>query len=60
MEPPPEDSAWEIDEETKRILDERLKTFDEDLKTARPAQEVLAELRAKLKESSRRRKRNGH
>ena len=37
----------EIDEETKRILDERLASFDEDIKEARPADEVIAELRKK-------------
>ncbi len=39
----------EIDEETKKILDERLRTFDEDVKAARPAKEVLEEIRRKLK-----------
>jgi hypothetical protein len=38
----------ELDEETRRILDERLRTFDEDVKDARPADEVMAEIRAKL------------
>ncbi len=33
----------------KRILDERLKTIEEDRKTARFAKEVLAELRTELK-----------
>ena len=37
----------EIDEETKRILDERLDSQDEDIKEARPANEVIAELRKK-------------
>lgn len=40
----------ELDEETKRILDERLKAIDEDRTTARPAKEVVAELRAELKQ----------
>lgn len=40
----------ELDKETKRILDERLKTLDEDRTTARPAKEVVAELRAELKQ----------
>ena len=31
-----------------RILEERLRTFDEDVKTARPAREALAEIRAKF------------
>ena len=37
----------EIDEESKRILDDRLATLDEDIKTARPAEEVIRELRKK-------------
>jgi hypothetical protein len=40
----------EIDEQTKAILTERLKTIDEDAKTARPWREVLAESRQKLKQ----------
>ena len=39
----------ELDEETKRVLEERLKTLGEDRKTARLAKEVLAELRTELK-----------
>jgi hypothetical protein len=39
----------ELDEETERILDERLKTADEDAKNARDAYEFLAELRRKLR-----------
>ncbi|MBV9266157.1 MAG: hypothetical protein JO061_08320 [Acidobacteriaceae bacterium] len=39
----------EIDDETRRILEERLKTFDEDVKNARPADEVLAEIRVNRK-----------
>ena len=35
----------EIDKETKRILDERLASLDEDLKKARSATEVIRELR---------------
>lgn len=38
----------EIDEETRRILDERLKTADEDGKTARPWREVLNDAKRKL------------
>jgi hypothetical protein len=38
-----------LDEETERILDERLKTADEDAKSARDAYEFLAELRQKLR-----------
>jgi hypothetical protein len=41
--------AEEIDEETKAILTERLKTIDEDAKAARPWSEVRAELRENLK-----------
>lgn len=43
-------SEPELDEDTKRILDERLKTIDEDRTTARPAKEAVAELRAELKQ----------
>jgi hypothetical protein len=39
----------EIDAETERIIHERLATFDEDLKTAAPWNEVEARLRQKLK-----------
>lgn len=38
-----------VDEETMAILDERLKTIDEDAKSARPWREVMTEIRAKLK-----------
>lgn len=48
----PTDHTPEPDEETKRILEERLKTIDEDMKMARPAKEVLEELRAELKANS--------
>ena len=44
--------AEEIDEGTKAILAERLKTIDEDAKVARPWAEVRAELREKLKHSA--------
>ena len=40
-------SEEEIDEDTKRILDERISTLDEDIKTARPADEVIREMRKK-------------
>jgi hypothetical protein len=36
--PTDHDKPEPLDEETKRILDERLKTIDEDRKTARPCQ----------------------
>ena len=39
----------EIDEETKKVLDDRLRTFDQDVKAARPAREVLEEVRRNLK-----------
>jgi hypothetical protein len=39
----------EIDEETKRVLDERLASLDEDIKEARPAAEVIRELRKKYR-----------
>ena len=39
----------ELDAETKAILTERLRTVDEDVKTARDARVVIAELREKLK-----------
>jgi anti-sigma factor RsiW len=42
----------EIDDETKAILNERLKTIDEDAKTARPWAEVRAELRQKLRHAA--------
>jgi hypothetical protein len=38
----------EIDEETRRVLDERLNTLHDDVQSARPADEVIAELRAKF------------
>ncbi len=37
----------DIREDTKRIFQERLATLDEDIKTARPAKEVIEELRKK-------------
>ena len=43
----------EVTEDEKRILDERLKTFDEDRKSARPADEVIRDLRQKFKPVSR-------
>ena len=54
MYTPPTDptSSDVLDEETKRILNERLKTIDEDKKMARSAKEVLAELRADLRTNS--------
>jgi hypothetical protein len=44
----PKHEPEELDEETKKILDERLRTFDRDAKDARPANEIMAELRARL------------
>jgi hypothetical protein len=45
---PTQRESVELDEETRRILDERVRTFDGDVKDARPADEVMAELRARL------------
>lgn len=47
-------SEPELDDETKAILDERLKTLDEDARTARDAREVVTEIRAKLKHPAQR------
>lgn len=41
--------AEQLDEETKSILAERLRTADQDAKTARDARVVIAELRERLK-----------
>lgn len=38
----------EIDEETRRVLDERLDTIQEDVHYAKPADQFIAELRAKF------------
>jgi hypothetical protein len=38
----------EVSEDEKRILDERLKTFDQDRKSARVADDVIRELRQKF------------
>jgi len=46
----PNADAEEIDEETRSILEERLKTFDEDVKAARPWSEVKTDLLRKLKQ----------
>jgi hypothetical protein len=43
----------ELDEETRRILEERLATLDEDLKQAVDAREFLTEMRRRLRERSR-------
>jgi hypothetical protein len=48
---PPEDET--VSPETEAILRERMKTFEEDKKTARPASEVIGEIRKDL--TSRRR-----
>jgi hypothetical protein len=45
----PRQGDQEVSEDEKRILDERLKTFDEDRKSARPADEVIRDLRQKFK-----------
>ncbi len=39
----------ELDEETRRILEERLATFDEDVKDAVDARDFLDELRRRLR-----------
>jgi len=44
----PERPDEELNEETCRILDERLKTLDEDIKVAVPLEQVIREGRAKL------------
>jgi hypothetical protein len=44
----------ELDEETRRILEERLATFDEDVKHAVDAKQFMAEMRRRIKERSRR------
>jgi len=36
-----------LDAETRRILEERLETFDEDAKAARPWKDVLADLKTR-------------
>ena len=36
-----------LDVDTRRILEERLETFDEDAKAARPWEDVLADLKAR-------------
>jgi len=38
-----------VDEETQAILNERLKTIDNDARSARPWRKVMAESQAKLK-----------
>lgn len=45
----PRTAGEEVDNETKRILSERDKTFDRDKITARDAREVIAEARRRLK-----------
>jgi hypothetical protein len=44
-----ENEREELDEETRRILEERLATFDEDKKHAVDGREFLAEMRRRLK-----------
>ncbi len=45
----PESELEEIDPETERIILERLATFDQDIKDARPWPEVKARILEKLK-----------
>jgi hypothetical protein len=44
---PDADQVEEIDAETRRILEGRLATFEEDAKAARPWEDVLADLKAR-------------
>jgi len=44
----PDTKPEEIDPETERIINERLATFDEDVKTASPWAEVEARLMKRL------------
>jgi hypothetical protein len=44
---PDADEPEQIDAETRRILEDRLATFDADAKAARPAADVVADLRAR-------------
>jgi hypothetical protein len=41
-----------VDEETRRIIEQRLATFDEDCRTAVDAKEALAAIRKNLKDPS--------
>ena len=41
------DSALPVTPEVERIIRERLETFDEDAKAARPWEDVLADLKAR-------------
>jgi hypothetical protein len=43
----PDDSDFSVTPEVERIIRERLETFDEDAKAARPWEEVLADLKAR-------------
>jgi hypothetical protein len=45
----PDRFSDELDEETKEILRERMKTFEQDRKSAVDARQVLRELREKMK-----------
>jgi hypothetical protein len=47
------DETQEVDEEIRRIIDDRMATLDEDLKHAVNAREFLAEMRRRLRERSR-------
>lgn len=46
----PDNDSQEVDEETRRMLDERLKTFDEDAKTAEPWDVVRERILRNLKQ----------
>ena len=43
----PDDGALPVTPEVERIIRERLETFDEDAKAARPWEDVLADLKAR-------------
>jgi hypothetical protein len=49
MTPTLPDTTLTVDEETRRIIEERLATFDEDRKTAVDAKKALAAIRLNLK-----------
>ena len=50
---PTKPGEYEVSEEEKRILDERLETLDADRKRARPAADVMRDLRQKYKPAPR-------
>ncbi len=48
--PIPPGTMPEVDPETKRIIEQRLATFDGDVKTATDGREAVARLRQKLQQ----------